>query len=179
MRVILKTILDCDADAAWRALRSPAVFGEVLSPVGAAESLEPGGFPTVWPEGEHRIRILAAGLLPVGGQTIKLNFETQRRDGVRIVRDTGHGDWGMTGLVTTWEHAMAVSPAPGAPGRTLYRDRLKVTAGVATPAAWYGLWVLWQWRQLRLRQLAPGWAYDPEVKAVEAADDQAGDQVEA
>ena len=57
---------------------------------------------------------------------------------------------------------MAISPDPAGTGKTLYRDRLIIGAGALTPAAWYGMWALWQWRGARLRQLAPNWAFDPE-----------------
>jgi hypothetical protein len=59
---------------------------------------------------------------------------------------------------------MAVAPAPGDPGRTLWRDRL-VIGGPAAAALWPVLWTVWQWRGARLRQLAPTWAHDPEAVA--------------
>jgi hypothetical protein len=48
MRVLLKTILDCDPDAAWRALHSPTVMREVAGPLVDFVPLEDGGFPTSW-----------------------------------------------------------------------------------------------------------------------------------
>ena len=56
---------------------------------------------------------------------------------------------------------MAVSPAPGQPGKTLWRDRL-VIGGRAAPVLWPMLWAAWQWRGARIRSLAPSWAHDPE-----------------
>ena len=39
------------------------------------------------------------------------------------------------------------------------------------PPGWYPTWAFWQWRGMRLRQLAPGWAYDPPGTAdADAAD---------
>jgi hypothetical protein len=46
-------------------------------------------------------------------------------------------------------------------GRTLYRDQLLAHAGALDLVAWYPTWAFWQWRGMRLRQLAPGWSYDP------------------
>jgi hypothetical protein len=52
-------------------------------------------------------------------------------------------------MITSWRHRMAVTEQPN--GRTLYRDRLDVSAGILTPLIWISLWVFWQWRALRLR----------------------------
>ena len=162
MRVLLKFVLDTDPDAAWRAIRSPAVFREVSSPFLKIRSLSADGFPTIWQPGQHPVEIEGGGLVPLGKQIIRLSF-LERPDGVRIVRDSGRGVSGAVAIPTTWDHQMAISPDPAGTGKTLYRDRLIIGAGVLTPAAWYGMWALWQWRGARLRQLAPTWAFDPPL----------------
>jgi hypothetical protein len=154
MRVLLKLILDCEPDDAWRAIRSPAVFREVSSPFTTFTSLEPGGFPTTWPDGDHRVASRAFGLVPIGEQVISLQARTQP-GGVRSVRDTGHGESGLLASVTKWDHTMAVSSAGS--GKTLYRDRLVFEVGGATALAWPAFWAFWQWRGARIRQLAPTW----------------------
>jgi hypothetical protein len=154
MRVLLKLEFDCAADAAWRAIRNPKVFRAVSAPFTTFDSLEPGGFPDSWPEGEHLVRAKAFGLAVIGEQTIDLAFR-ERRNGVRSVRDTGRGLSGPLSLVTRWEHTMAVSALPGA--RTLFRDQLIVEAGVLTPLLWVGFWAFWQWRAIRLTRLSPDW----------------------
>ncbi|PJJ65673.1 hypothetical protein [Compostimonas suwonensis] len=172
MRVLLKFVLDTDPDAAWRALRSPAVFREVAAPLLGMTSLEDAGFPTIWQPGEHPVRVRAGGLLPIGRQLIRVSLDDRRADGVRILRDRGEGVSGALRAVTLWDHRMAVSPAPGSDdgtAKTLYRDQLTVSAGILTPAAWAGLWAFWQWRGLRLRQLAPGWSFEPELVAASAS----------
>jgi hypothetical protein len=166
MRVLLKMILDCEPDAAWRAIRSPAVLREVSSPLFTIESLEDDGFPTVWTPGEHPVTMRGGGLIPFGTQTIGLSFDDSRPDGVRIMRDAGGPSSGMLGTMTGWDHRLAVAPDPAGPDaegrlKTLYRDRLVITAGALTPVAWYGLWAFWQWRGHRMRQLAPTWSFDP------------------
>lgn len=154
MRVLLKFTLDCTPDAAWAALRSPAVFRAVSSPFTTFESLEPDGFPEEWSAGEHPVRGRAFGLFPMGDQIIDLTFSTDK-DGVRRVVDAGRGLSGPLALVTTWHHTMAVSST--ADGRTLYRDELRFGAGALTPALWPVFWVFWQWRGARLRRLAVRW----------------------
>jgi hypothetical protein len=184
MRVLLKEILDCRPDAAWRAVQSPAVFREVSSPVLSMESLEPGGFPTVWTAGEHPVVMRGLGLVPMSEQLINLTTTTTREGDVRILRDTGRGVSGAMTAVTLWDHRMAVSPDPAGTGKTLYRDQLIFTAGraaglaadrgagaragrgpgrpadPATLAMWPAFWAFWQWRMLRLKQLAPTWQLD-------------------
>ena len=50
---------------------------------------------------------------------------------------------------------MAVTRTEG--DRTLYRDRLDISAGLLTPFVWIGAWAFWQWRAFQLTRLAPGW----------------------
>jgi hypothetical protein len=156
MAVMLKERLDCRPEAVWRALRSPTVMREVAGPWLGYASLEDGGFPATWQEGPHPVRVLAAGLLPLGEQEIAISLDTTTHAGVRIVRDAGQGTAGVPGVLKSWYHRMAVSPHPDDPAATLYRDRLEFDAGAATPAIWPGVWALWQWRGARIKQLAPG-----------------------
>jgi hypothetical protein len=170
MRVLLKLVLDCPVDAAWRAIRSPSVFVAVSEPFTKFTSLEPGGFPPLWTPGDHRVKVSAAGLIPIGEQVIGVSFPEAGapRSGTRsvaysgvgggevhVMRDTGHGIGGPLGLITRWEHTMVVSDAPG--GRTLYRDQLVFEAGRLTPLLWPMYWLFWQWRSVGLRRLAPSW----------------------
>ena len=154
MRILLKLVLDCEPDAAWDALRSPAVFRAVAAPFTTFESLEPDGFPARWSEGPHPVRSKAFGIAPMGEQVIDLSFE-ERPTGVRRVNDFGHGVSGTLGLITRWRHTMAVSESGD--GRTLYRDQLLMGAGALTLPVWFGLWLFWQWRGVRIRALSRGW----------------------
>ncbi|WP_179954739.1 hypothetical protein [Cryobacterium shii] len=173
MRVLLKEILDCSPDAAWRALRSPAVFREVSSPVVSVESLEADGFPTAWEPGEHPVSMTALGLVPMGDQVIRLAMATTRPDGVRILRDTGRGVSGALAAVTLWDHRMAVAPDPAGTGKTLFRDQLIFRTGALTVASWPVFWALWQWRMRQLKRLAPTWQLDLGVD-VQPSPEQAG-----
>jgi hypothetical protein len=159
MRVLLKFTLDCEPDAAWRAVRSPVVFRAVSRPLTRFTSLEENGFPDEWSPGVHPVRMYAAGNILVGDQTIDLEFITRpataKRGEVRIVRDTGRGLSGPLALVTRWEHSMAIAAAPG--GRTLYRDQLDFSVGPLTLLAWPLYWAFWQWRGAAMRRLAPTW----------------------
>jgi hypothetical protein len=166
MRIVLKLVLDCDADAAWRAVRSPTVFQRVSAPVMVFSSLDEGGFTEVWSEGEHVVAARLLGVLPAGRQLIDIRTEqrpalaTHGRHAdaspVRIVHDTGRGlTWPLT-LTTSWHHEMAISATGD--GRSLYRDRLRFSAGALTPVMAVAYWVFWQWRGLAIRRLAREWS---------------------
>ena len=160
MRVLLKEILSCDPDAAWRALRSPAVLQEVSSPLMALHSEEATGFPTIWAEGAHPVGLHALGLIPFGRQRINLTESTRQHGRVRILRDTGRGVSGPLAVLTRWDHSMAISADPASTGKTLYRDQLIFEAGPATLALWPSFWAFWQWRMRQLKRLAPTWRLD-------------------
>lgn len=154
MRILLKLELDCNVDDAWRAIRSPAVLDKVSAPFTSFTSLEPDGFPELWEGGDHHVLVCAFGVADVGTQNIGITFP-RRSDGVRVMRDSGPPLSGPLALITRWQHQLAVSPLPD--GRTLYRDQLSFSAGLATPLVWPALWAFWQWRAAGLRRLAVTW----------------------
>lgn len=153
MRILLKLVLDCDPDTAWRVIRSPAGLRQVSAPLMEFTSLEDGGFPELWPAGDHPVSVTGFGLVPLGKQVIAISYPPSAD--ARMVRDTGRGISGIFPVVTAWEHTMAVSPAPG--GGTLFRDQLRFEAGGITAALWPMYWAFWQWRGIRMRMLASSW----------------------
>jgi hypothetical protein len=156
MHVTLKLVLDCPPDAAWTALRSPAVFGDVSFPLLEFEPVGGGPFPELWEEGSHPVVARALfGALPAGEQNIELRFRTLP-SGIRVFEDRGGPLTGPLTIITKWRHRMAIASWPD--GRTLYRDRLEFSAGLLTPLVWVGLWAFWQWRARGLVRLAPGFA---------------------
>ena len=99
--MLLKLTLDCDPDAAWRALQSPTAFREVALPWLDFRSQEPGGFPTRW-GAEHRVQVKALGAFTVGTQAIRLDTlrsTDPREAGTRILRDSGGGTGGMLAAI--------------------------------------------------------------------------------
>jgi hypothetical protein len=154
MRVLLKFELDCDPDAAWRAIRSPATMRRTSSPLVAFTSLEESGFPDEWSPGPHVVAVRGLGLVDLGEQVIDIAY--RKRGGARIMHDSGLGLTGLLSLVTSWEHSIAISATPE--GRTLYRDRLRFRAGPLTLALWPVYWLFWQWRGLGVRALASEWS---------------------
>lgn len=163
MRILLKFVIDCDPDAAWRALHSPRAVAELYGPLLDVDAL--GEMPTSFTSGDDvPVQMSLAGALPLGRQLISV-ADRETTDGhgrVRVFRDWGVPLTGPLAALDVWDHQMAVSEAPGDPGRTLWRERLTI-GGAAAPVLWPGLWAMWQWREGRIRALAPTWAYDPET----------------
>lgn len=153
MRVLLKFELDCSADVAWRAIRSPEGLQQVSAPLMTFRS-EQGGFPDLWPTGEHLVHVELFGLAAMGQQVIAISYPAPRGD-TRLVRDSGYGISGMFTLIQSWRHTMAVTPMSS--GRTLYRDELRFDAGPLTVLMWPVYWAFWQWRALRMRSISRGW----------------------
>ena len=152
MRVTLRLELDAYPDAVWAILHDPRALAAVVAPLMELEPVGHRRFPPTWTPGDHLVRLRLFGVLPLGDQRIRLS--TSRRGDARILEDSGGPVSGVLGLVTGWRHRMAVSPLPG--GRTLYRDRLDVSAGVLTPFVWLGLWAIWQYRARGIRRVVDG-----------------------
>jgi hypothetical protein len=149
--------IDCTPDAAWEAIHSPEAAERLYGPL---LSLRPvTDLPHRWePGSQATVRTMVMGLIPAGSQVIHTSDETRHLDGadVRIMRDSGRPLTGPLAALSYWDHRMAVSAVPGRPGRTLWRDRLLI-GGAAAPLLWPGLWLTWQWRRVRISQLAPTW----------------------
>lgn len=168
MRILLKLVIDCDADAAWRALHSPAAVSELYGPLLQMRPL--AELPPTFEAGSDApVELSFAGAVPMGRQLISVS-ERRLTDSagapVRIFRDSGMPLTGPLASLKVWDHQMAVSPAPGDPTRTLWRDRL-VIGGPTAALLWPSLWAAWQWRAARIRALAPSWAHDPEQEAAQ------------
>lgn len=149
MRVTLRLELDAYPETVWAMLHDPLALGAVVAPLLELEPVGHRRFPPTWTPGDHLVRLRLLGLVPLGDQRIRLS--TCRRRGARILEDSGGPVSGILSLVSGWRHRMAVSPLPD--GRTLYRDRLDVSAGLLTPVVWLGLWMLWQYRARGIRRV--------------------------
>jgi hypothetical protein len=165
MRIMLKLVIDCDPDAAWRALHSPRAVAELYGPLLDVDPLVPDGVPTSWQPGDDvPVQMSALGLVPLGRQLIHTSdrYVDEEAGHVRIFRDSGIPLTGPLASLDVWDHQMAIAPAPEDPGKTLWRDRL-VIGGPTAAVLWPVLWGVWQWRAARIRALAPTWAHDPEA----------------
>ncbi len=151
--MVLRFELDAYPDEVWAMLHDPIALGEVVAPLIEIEPVGHRRFPPTWnaarSSGDHLVRLRVFSILPIGDQRIRLS--TSRRGDARILEDSGGPVSGAIGVARRWRHRMAVSPLPG--GRTLYRDRLDISAGVLTPVAWIAAWALWQYRAIGIRRV--------------------------
>lgn len=150
MRVALRFDIDAHPDEVWAMLSDPLALAAVVAPVLRIGPVGHRRFPAVWTRGEHLVRARLFGLVPMGDMAVRLT--ASRRAGARILEDSGGPVSGALGVVTGWRHRMAVSPLPD--GRTLYRDRLDISAGILTPVVWLGAWLFWQYRAGTIAALA-------------------------
>lgn len=155
MNIFLRLTLECTPDAAWSAIARPEVFRQVSSPWMRITSKKPAEFPEVWSgDAPHTVNLYLLGLFPLGQQIIDVHF-SERPGGVRMMIDSGKPLSGPMTIIKDWDHRMAVSAAPG--NKTLYRDRLVVTAGLFTPVIWFGLSIFWQIRASKIKRAAKNW----------------------
>ena len=155
MHVGLRIVLDAPVDAVRDALLSPSVMVAVTKPFLVYRSRSPEGLPERWTPGvPHPITADAFGVVPSGDTHVDIHL--YEVDGVPVQRDDGGGVSGLFGRMTM-RHRMATVDLGD--GRTLLLDRLtyRMRPALLGAALWPGMWVIWQWRALRMRQLAPSW----------------------
>ena len=71
MRILLKFVIDCDADAAWRALHSPRAIAELYGPLLEMEPLEARGLPTsLTPGADVPVQLSVGGVMRVGSSCL-------------------------------------------------------------------------------------------------------------
>lgn len=172
MRIDLRFTIDCDPEAAWHAVHSPAVAAELYGSLMQLEPLTPlperfgsaadpgtgSGRTEAHAEAEAEVELRLAGLLPIGRQVIRIRDETWGAGAslVRTMHDEGRPLSGPLALLTGWHHRMTITPVPGDPNRAVWRDRLAFGGSIAL-AAWPVMRITWAWRARRIRRLAPTW----------------------
>jgi hypothetical protein len=160
VHVQLKLALPATPEAVRDALANPEVMVAVTKPLLVYRSVEPGGFPRRWTTSASRVSARILGAFPLGRTHVALRwYSVDGFPDTVVQEDTGRGIDGTFALLRI-RHRMAVSPAPrasGLPRGSLLRDRMEFHAGPLTPLLWPGLWLVWQWRGFRLKQLAPTW----------------------
>ena len=170
MRIEMRFVIDCEANAAWDALHDPQVVSALYEPVLQVASDET--LPARWNGGGKtsvEVRLLLFGRVPVGRQVIDVNDETQG-EGVSLVRtmhDRGRATGGPLMLLSGWHHRMSVWSLAGDPARTVWLDRVSFRGPFAI-AAWPVMRVIWGLRARRIRTLARSWRAAPNSDAVGA-----------
>ena len=103
-----------------------------------------GSFPARWEGRDYQAQIYAFGILPLGQQTIGIEYPPAEGD-CRMLRDNGRGQ-----LIKRWDHWLLVEPENGG---THYTDRVDIEAGILTPFIALYARMFFAHRQRRWRKL--------------------------
>jgi hypothetical protein len=155
MKLRIASIFDAPPERVWDEVRTTRLLRHVAAPLIVFDPVEPPVLPEIWPEGRHRVRMRALGILPIGRQWIVTSMPDpeEHARGVYRIRDEGSGD-----LVRVWDHRIVIRARPD--GRTDYADEVEVHAGLLTPVVWLFAHVFYRYRQARWRRLiARGFRY--------------------
>jgi len=144
MRVSVATHLQCSLEQAIAEVKTPRLLEYVTYPVLTFQPVEPASFPELWVEGTYWVKLKLFGLLPFGRQAIVISYSTA--DNTFMLRDNGH-----SAMIKTWDHRITIEKVDSG---VLYRDEVKVSAGILTPAIWLFALLFYRYRQRRWKLLA-------------------------
>lgn len=157
MQVSVSFDIDCAASTAWDALHQIATIASVYGPVMTMRSQE--RLPETLQSGDRlEVQLRVLGMLPVGRQLIAISdtYDGHGVDRVRTMHDRGGPIRGPLILARKWHHQISLATKPGTPNQTTWTDTLSFTGSFSwlmKPV----LWVVWQLRASRIRQLARSW----------------------
>lgn len=141
----ISSIFDAPADRVWEEANMTRLLNYVTRGRIAFDPIDPPQFPERWAEGEYKVAMRGFGTMPLGSQTIGIEFPPPQGD-TRILRDNGHGRF-----FRKWDHRIFVEPM--ADGRTRYTDELDFDAGVLNAIAKPIVREFYQHRQARWKKL--------------------------
>ncbi|MEL6878511.1 MAG: hypothetical protein AAGL68_10495 [Pseudomonadota bacterium] len=142
--VELTTYLECSPDEAWEKVQTSALLDHIAAPLVRFVPHD-GAFPKIWAAGEYTAGMLAFGFLPIGEQTIRIEFPPSEGD-LRILRDNGRGT-----IAKRWDHWIEIAPEGN---DTRYVDRVTIEAGLLTLVVAQFARLFYAHRQRRWRELA-------------------------
>lgn len=145
MHVRLTTKLPISVDVAIALVRTPVLLNHIAAPLLRFTPVAPSAFPPFWQEGAYRVRVLLAGILPLGRQWIDISYVEASAGSFRM-RDNGRGD-----LARRWDHWITI--APDGEGTCTYVDEIEIEAGPLTPFVWAFARLFYAHRQRRWRAL--------------------------
>lgn len=146
-RIHCETILEAPFDKVVDALMSPKAMQTVVRPIITIRPSDPPVFPDKWEEETYETRVALFGVLPMGRQWIKVEFEPGEDGETLSGRDAGWSD-----SIERWDHRISVRRIDA--GSTWYADTVTLEAGWKTRfTAWF-VRMLFRHRQRRLRKLA-------------------------
>ncbi len=145
MKVDLSIELDCAFEQAVAHVRQPRLLCHVAHPLVSFTPVSGQGFPDVWHEGTHWVKLRLLGLVPLGRQAIVISMPP-------VAHGFALRDAGYSALVSRWDHLILIEPLAG--GGVRYRDQVEVRAGLLTPLVWLFAQCFYRHRQRRWKRLA-------------------------
>jgi hypothetical protein len=147
MRVEISTVIAADADMVWRHVKTPRLLEYVAGPLIKFVPKNPANFPELWATGQYKTTMKFFGFIPIGRQTIGIEYPEPPTRGTHQLRDNGNGS-----LISQWDHMITISERQD--GHTDYCDRVDISAGLLTPFIALFAWVFYRHRQRRWHRLA-------------------------
>ncbi len=143
MRIELSCWLPRSPDWVWERVQESETLDFVAAPWLRFKP-KAGRFPARWAAGNHDATLLLFGVVPLGWQTIGIEYPADA--GPMTLRDNGHGL-----MAQQWDHWIFVTPDGDG---TRYTDRVDVSAGVLTPLVALFARMFYAHRQRRWRLLS-------------------------
>ena len=123
MRVFVESVLPCDADRAWAAVQTTALFMEVIRPLAAVVPLTGAVLPQRWLAlTTVRCRLYLFGLIPLGIRSLRFDRIDQEAREIH----TRESD----PVFRRWDHIIRVKPIGLRQCR--YSDEIEIDAGPLT-----------------------------------------------
>lgn len=138
----ISTYLPADLKTVKSHVLTPAPLDFVVAGLMKFHPIEPKSFPPVWREGEFRVRMFAFHFLPIGEQTLGIEFP-QESDRWAL-RDNGSGS-----VAKTWDHLIYLQPEGDG---TRYTDEVTIDAGFFTLPVFVYASLFYRYRQWRWRK---------------------------
>ena len=140
----ISTYLEAELETVKSYLMKPALLNYVVAGLMKFHPIEPQSLPSKWVEGKFSVRMFAFHFLPIGEQTVGIEFPQEFDHWV--VRDNGSGS-----IVKTWDHLIFLeSEGDG----TRYTDEVSIDAGLFTLPVYIYAFLFYSYRQMRWRKLA-------------------------
>jgi hypothetical protein len=151
MKVDISTFLPCSPAEVAQHASTSRLFAYVAAPMVSFTPIGDAPLPETWEEGTYWVSLRMFGVIPFGKQAIVVTLPDVP-EGFSL-RDNGY-----SGLIKKWDHLVSVEPFGAG---TLYRDQVKIGAGVFTLFVWAFAELFFRHRQRRWRRLvANGFDYD-------------------
>lgn len=140
------TVLNAPAALIWEQVQRPAVMQAIAAPLISFTPVHPARFPDRWATGPYAVSMRLCGLIPLGQQTIGIEFPAIDGPDVMRLRDNGHG-----AVARKWDHHIVIRARTD--GRTDYADSVTIDAGWRTPFVWAFAQIFYRHRQRRWHRL--------------------------